>query len=339
VNNVAVVILNLNGRAFFDECLASLSRLTVPVDIIVADNGSTDGSLAYLREHHPQVRLIDQQKNWGFAEGYNRALAEVPHPWVVLLNNDALLEPDWLECLLKVAEREPRAAILGGKLLFYRPEKTQRLMQCAGARFTDSGAAFEIGWGQVDAGQFDQPAPVGSIPGAAMLLKREVFADLGGFDPDYFAYLEDVDLCWRAWLRGYETLYVPEAVAWHHYASTGGGRASAFRIRLMQRNRYATMFKNLEAASLPGALIISVAYDYYRMLEFMAHGHWSGMRALAHGTFAFLSALPQILAQRAVIQRARQLSDHTLRSMRLLVPAWEAFQEYRRLGSLAMSWE
>ncbi len=336
---VAIVILNFNGRQYFDECLASLQRLTVSAEVIVADNGSTDGSLAYLREHHPQLRLLDLQKNWGFAEGYNRTLAEVPHPWVVLLNNDALLEPDWLEKLLTVAAREPRAAFLGGKLLFYPGGRTERVMQSAGARFTDSGAAFEIGWGQPDTGQFDQPGPVGSIPGAAVLVKRAVFTELGGFDPGYFAYLEDVDLCWRAWLRGYQTLYVPEAVAWHHYAATGGGRASPFRIRLMQRNRYATMFKNLELATLLPALGVSVAYDAYRMLEFIAHRHWVGLKALTSGTLAFLRAWPSIVAQRAAIQRTRQLSDRDLRAQRLLVSAWEAFIEYRRLSKLARSWE
>jgi len=339
VSDVAVVVLNYNGRPFLDHCLASLKNLTIPVDVAVADNGSTDGSLRYLREHFPGVRLMDLKKNWGFAEGYNRALAEIHHPWVVLLNNDAALEPDWLERLLAVAARRPQAAILGGKLLFDRIDASRRLVQSAGARFTDSGAAFEIGWGQMDQGQYDQPGVVGAIPGAAMLVKRSVFAALGGFDPDYFAYLEDVDLCWRAWLAGHEVHYAPEAVAWHRYGASGGGRAATFRIRLMQRNRLATMFKHLELTSLPGALLVSMAYDFYRMSEFIAHGRFAGMGALASGSLAFLRSLRPILAQRRVIQRTRRLSDRDLRQMGLLVSALDAFREYRRLGKLAMSWE
>ena len=339
MSGVAVVILNLNGRPYLDVCLASLKQLTVPVDVVVADNGSTDNSLAYLRAHYPAVQLIDLKKNWGFAEGYNRALAHISHPWVVLLNNDAALEPDWLERLLAVGQREPRAAILGGKLLFNRKDQIERVMQSAGARFTDSGAAFEIGWWQLDRGQYDQPAQVGSIPGAALLVKRQVFAALGGFDAAYFAYLEDVDLCWRAWLTGHAVHYAPEAVAWHRYGSSGGGRAATFRIRLMQRNRLATMFKNLELASLPSALLVSVAYDIYRLLEFAAHGRLAGMGALASGTLAFLRDLRPILAQRAAIQRTRQLRDADLRRMGLLVSTFDAFREYRRLGKLALSWE
>jgi GT2 family glycosyltransferase len=256
--NIALVVLNYNGCALLDECLASLRRLTVPAEIIVADNGSTDDSLAHLRAHHPDVRVLTLKKNWGFAEGYNRALAQVTAPWVALLNNDALPEPDWLAQLLAAAERHPRAAILGGKLLFGGlPAERGRVVQCAGTRFTTAGTAFEIGWGQPDGGQYDAPTVTASIPGAALLIKRAVFVELGGFDPDYIAFLEDVDLCWRAWLAGHEMWYEPSAVAFHGFGSSWGGRASPRRIELMQRNRLANMVKLLEPPSLLGGLAVS----------------------------------------------------------------------------------
>jgi len=150
MSNVAIVILNFNGRSLLAECLASLSRLTLPTEIVVADNGSTDDSLAYLRERHASIRLLNLEKNWGFAEGYNRALAQIEQPWLVLLNNDATLAPDWLEQLLAVAGEKPQAAILGGKLLFKQKTGEAPLVQCAGASFTDAGTAFEIGWGRPD---------------------------------------------------------------------------------------------------------------------------------------------------------------------------------------------
>jgi hypothetical protein len=339
VSEAAVVILNYNGRHLLDDCLTSLEKLTLPADVVLADNGSTDGSLAYVRERYPAVRLLDLGTNLGFAAGYNRALAEVEHPWVALLNNDASVSPTWLEHLLAVAGREPRAAILGGKLLFSRRAGDEPLLQSAGACFTDAGTAFEIGWGQADRGQHDRPGWVGSIPGAAMLVKRSVFCELGGFDASYFAYLEDVDLCWRAWLAGYETHYAPEAVAFHHFGASAGGRASPLRIRWMQRNRLANMFKHLEAASLPWGIAVSLAYDAYRMLEFTARGHTAGLRALAAGSLAFVRGLRSILEQRALIQRSRRLSDRALRERGLLVPALTALREYRRLSRLAMSWE
>jgi GT2 family glycosyltransferase len=334
VPDIAIVILNFNGRHLLDACLSSLNRLTTPAEVIIADNGSTDDSLAYVREHHASIRLLNLKKNWGFAEGYNRAIAQLEHPWLVLLNNDATLAPDWLEQLLSVAREKPQVAILGGKLLFKPKTGEMPLVQSAGASFTDAGTAFEIGWGQPDRGQYEQAHYTGSIPGAALLIKRDVFCELGGFDAKYFAYLEDVDLCWRAWLAGYETYYVPGAIAWHHFGASGGGRASAFRIKWMQRNRLANMLKNLEWTSLPWGFVVSCAYDLYRLVEFTLNRQPSSLRALVAGGAAFWRDLPALLAQRAAIQARRRVTDQALRERGLLVPAAMAMQEYRRLGKL-----
>ena len=328
----ALVILNYNGRALLPACLAAAQAQTVPAVVVVADNGSTDGSLDLLRAEYPHVTVLDLGRNWGFAAGYNRALAQVDTPWLVLLNNDAELAPDWLERLLAFAATRPAAAILGGKLRLAQPGPHR--LQSAGAKFTSAGTAFEIGWGAPDTGQYDTPGPVGVIPGAAMLIRREAWLALGGFDPDYGAYLEDVDLCWRAWLAGYEVHYRPEAVARHHYGATAGGRLSPYRIRAMQRNRLANMVKNLQARSLPSGLLVSLAYDAYRVLEYVRRGQWAGLRALAGGTTAFGRGLPALLARRGPVQAQRVLSDATLRQRGLLVGALEAFWEYRRIGQL-----
>ena len=336
MSEVAVVVLNYNGRRLLDDCLDSLRRQTLPVDIIVADNGSSDGSLDFLRQQHADAQLIDLGRNHGFACGYNRALETVRHPWLVLLNNDATLAPNWTERLLDYAARQPQADILGGKLLFGAgsPAEPGGVLQSAGAAFTDAGTAFEIGWGQPDNGQFDKPGPVGAVPAAAMLIRREVFAGLGGFEPDYHAYLEDVDLCWRAWLRGHEAHYVPTAVAHHHYGASGGGRQSPYRIQWMQRNRLANMFKNLEPASLPAALVVSLAYDAYRVIEYGARRDGLALRALAAGTRFFWRDLSIILARRRQVQQGRAIGDGVLRARGLMVPALTAFREYRRLGEV-----
>jgi GT2 family glycosyltransferase len=172
---------------------------------------------------------------------------------------------------------------------------------------------------------------VGAIPGAAMLVRREVFQQLGGFDAGYGAYLEDVDLCWRAWLMGHEVHYVPAAVAYHQYGASGGGRASTYRIRLMQRNRLANMLKNLEAGSLTKGLAVSFAYDAYRVLEYLRGGQIESLRGLVSGTWTFAREFRRAASQRAQIQRARVLGDRELRERGLLVPAVSAFREYRRL--------
>ncbi len=332
MSDVAVVVLNYNGRGLLDRCLGSLGQLHTPARLVVADNGSSDGSLQYVRERYPAVETIDLGGNWGFAAGYNAALKAVDAQWFVLLNNDAALEPDWVEQLLSWAASRPKAAILGGKLLFEAQSPGKRaIVQCAGASFTDAGTAFEIGWGTEDRGQYDQPRLVGAIPGAALLIRRQVFQDLGGFDASYVAYLEDVDLCWRAWLSGYEVHYVPRAVAYHRFGASGGGRSAPYRIRLMQRNRLANMVKNLERGSFVRGLAVSLGYDTYRVLEYLRGGQLSAVRALASGTAAFGREWRLATALREHIQRTRVLSDRELRAHGLLVPAWSAFLEYQRL--------
>ncbi len=327
-----MVVLNYNGRALLPDCLRSLAALRTPARLVVADNGSSDGSLAEVRRQFPAVETLDLGQNLGFAAGYNAAIRQVDNPWLVLLNNDATLAPDWIERLLSWAAEHPAAGILGGKLLFQPGAPgTPPMIQSAGASFTDAGTAFEIGWGTADRGQFDQPRPVGAVPGAAMLIRREVFQALGGFDASYGAYLEDVDLCWRAWLSGREVHYVPGALAHHQYGASGGGRSAPYRIRLMQRNRLANMVKNLEAGSLARGLAVSLAYDLYRVLEYLRGGQLQALRALAGGTRAFGQAWRATAGRRALIQRSRVLSDGELRRRGLLVPALSAFREYRRL--------
>src|SRR5579859_1471838 len=334
--DVTVVVLNYNGRALLADCLGSLAGLRTPARWVVADNGSSDGSLDYVRQNFPGVDTLDLGGNLGFATGYNAAIKLVDSPWLVLLNNDAALQPDWIEQLLCWAESRPPAAILGGKLLF-RPANAGEpsRVQSAGASFTDAGTAFEIGWGAEDHGQYDAARMVGAIPGAAMLIRREVFLQLGGFDAGYGAYLEDVDLCWRAWLTGHEVHYVPGAVAYHQYGASGGGRASPYRIRLMQRNRLANMVKNLEMGSLVRGLAVSLAYDAYRVLEYLRGGQFGALRGLASGTWSFARELRRAAAQRAQIQRTRVLGDRELRQRGLLVPTLSAFREYRRLQKAA----
>jgi GT2 family glycosyltransferase len=332
MNEVALVVLNYNGRALLDECLSSLARLTLPADVVVIDNGSTDGSVEYVRQGYPAVRVIDHGQNLEFARGYNAGLAQVPNPWIALINNDASLQPGWLEHLLAAAAKNPRAAILGGKLLFPPAAGQPRILQSAGASFTEGGAGFEIGWGEPDRGQYEHARPVGAISGAAMLVRHAVFDELGGFDAGYGTYLEDVDLCWRAWLRGHTVEYVPAAVANHRYGGTIGGRASLYRIRLTQRNRLVTALKNLAVASLPRALAVSIAYDVYRMLEYLSRGYPAAIWAHILGTLQFWRSLPRTLAARRAVQRGRVLTDAALRHQGLLTSTLAGFREYRRLG-------
>lgn len=333
----AIVVLTYNARTHIDACLNAALAQTRLARVIVADNGSSDGTVAHVREAWPSVELLEFGTNLGFAGGYNRALAAIDAEWLALVNADAVLAPDWCERLLGFASEHPGAVILGGALLFWRDGAPTDIVQSLGCRFTDAGSAFELGWGMPRAEvptQWLTPQRTAAIPGAALLIRRRTFWDLGGFDPGYFAYLEDVDLCWRAWLAGGEVWLVPSAVCWHTYGATAGGRVSPLRVRLMQRNRYANMVKLLGSLTLITGLVTSLGYDGYRMLEYVARGRWEGLRALATGTFEAAGRLPVWWRARRRIQSTRRLSDKDLRDAGFLVSALEGMREYRRLSAL-----
>jgi GT2 family glycosyltransferase len=227
---------------------------------------------------------------------------------------------------------------LGGALLFLREGAPTDTVQSIGSRFTDAGTAFEVGWGQPLAEQpaaLLEPHRTAAIPGAALLIRRRTFWDLGGFDPGYFAYLEDVDLCWRVWLAGQEVWVVPQARAWHAYGASSGGRLSPFRIRCMQRNRYANMARLLEPGTLAAGLMTSIGYDGYRMLEYAARFQWEALRALWLGTLEGAQRLPGWWRARRKIQAGRRRTDRDLLRSGLLVSAFAGFREYRRLQTLA----
>jgi GT2 family glycosyltransferase len=335
--DLAIVVLTYNARAHIDVCLQAATAQSVPARVIVADNGSADDTVAHVRAAWPAVDVLEFGANLGFAGGYNRALAAVDAEWLVLLNADAVLAPEWCESLLDFSAAHPQALVLGGALLFWRDGAPSDVVQSLGSRFTDAGSAFEVGWGMPRAevpADWLTPHATAAIPGAALLIRRKTFWDLGGFDPGYFAYLEDVDLCWRAWLAGGEVWVVPTAQCWHAYGATAGGRVSPLRVRLMQRNRYANMVRLLQAPTLAAGLLTSIGYDGYRMLEYVAHGRWEGLRALAAGSLEAVKSLPRWWRARQGIQARRRRTDRELRAAGFLVSALAGMREYRRLATL-----
>lgn len=251
-----MVVLNRNGRAHLETCLRSvlaLDGLTGPESVLVADDGSTDDSLALVRERFAGVRTLGWPENVGFAEGNNRAVAAVETDFALLLNNDTAVAPDALGRLLAAAEGGAAAA--GARLVSWDGRRLD--FDGGGASFTGHGHPLGHG-GTV-------PSPGGARPtlfcsGAAMLVRRDVFLGVGGFDPAFFAYYEDVDLGWRLRLIGREVLHVPKAVARH----VGGGSAHQLgegrRYRLHERNALATVVKCYDdrhlSRSLPAALAL-----------------------------------------------------------------------------------
>lgn len=334
MSEVGVLVLNWNGRRWLEPCFSALLAQQGPsFEAWLVDNGSSDGSLALLRNRFPQVRLLSLGSNLGFGAAYNRAIAAVETPLVALLNNDTVVQPGWLSALVDDLEANPEAAAIGSKLLYL---EQPNVVNHAGGRLTVLGAAFDLGLGAADGAEFDQPGTTGCASGAAMLLRRQAFLDVGSFDERYFAYFEDADLCWRLWLRGLSVRYQPRARVLHAYGgSTGQGRLSPFRVRHCQTNRLLNMAKNLEARNLFAMLPASLGYDAMRVLGYLRSGRPALALAILRGSARFLHLLPGLLPERRRVQARRVRSDADLRRLGVLAGLRQAAWEWRRLESQA----
>ncbi len=222
-DDVAVVIVNYNGEALLPDCLAALAAQTrPPAEIVVADNGSRDRSLALLRAAHPQVGILELHRNHGFAGGANRGVAATSAPWVCVLNSDATPAPDWLAQLL-AAPREDRTWALGSVLV---SAATGRI-ESAGDQYSPEGFAYKLLRDRPLSDLPGEPYRVFAAPGAAPVFRRDVFDALGGYEERFFLYYEDVDLAFRAILAGYHALLVPQARVVHRLGATTRSLARA----------------------------------------------------------------------------------------------------------------
>lgn len=312
---VSVVIPNRDGRHFLGPCLDALRRQTRrPDEIIVVDNGSTDGSLELLRAEYPEVVVLELGRNTGFSYPVNRGIEAAAGDYVALLNNDTECDPRWIEELVQALDANPDVGFCASKMLYHHE---RRLIDTAGDGFTRAGFGYKRGWLHRDEGQYDQPERLfGACAGAAMYRKR-LFEEVGLFDEDFFAYHEDSDLSFRAQLAGYACLYVPTAVVYHHGGATSKRIGRNFSVRLSQRNMVYVLVKNL-----PGALWLRYGF---RLMAFsvcsVLMGVWGGFgMAVLRGRCEAFKGLRTMLRKRRVIQQRRRVSLDRLASV--LEPHW-----------------
>ena len=289
----AVVIPNWNGRDWLPGCLDSLAAQTLaPSEIVVVDNGSTDGSLELLAARAPAVRLLELGRNTGFAFAANRGVEAVGASAVALVNTDVVLAPDWLERMARALDRHPEAASVASKMIDLN---NPGLLYDAGDFLRRDGAAeqrgrFEFAWGR-----FDQPGEVFSACAGAALYRREAMLAAGGFDERFFAYLEDVDLGLRLRLAGWICRYEP-AVAWH----AGGGTSGKLRRPLT-----AWVVRNTLLLTARAFPVRWLPYVAYRQLAWVWHALRDGrLRAHLEGAASALPLIPAILRERGSLRRS-----------------------------------
>jgi GT2 family glycosyltransferase len=299
--SVSALVLSYDGRALLDAALPSLLAQTYPkLTVTVIDNGSSDGTEAYVRERWPRVEVLRLERNVGVAAALNRGIDHAPGDLVALLNNDIELEPRWLELLVAALAEHPEAASSSGKMLRFAERD---VIDAAGDGMRWSGAVFNRGGGEPDRGQYDREEEVFSACAGAALYRREALAAVGPFDEDFFAYLEDVDWSLRAQLRGLTSRYVPSAIAYHMRGATTGGDPGRYRVP-QRRNQVWLVAKNYPLGALVRHAPSIVLLNAGLLVQDIRQGL---LRATLRGWGQALRGLPRMLRKRRAIQRARRV--------------------------------
>jgi GT2 family glycosyltransferase len=303
-NLVSVVIPNWNGKRFLAGCLDSLGlQKYESVEIVIIDNGSRDGSVEFLEEHYPHVRLFKFEHNTGFSVAVNRGIVEARGEFVALLNNDTIVDELWLSELVKVMKEHPEVGSAGCKMLAY---DDRTLLDGAGDGYRRGGLPGRIGHRERDTGRFDLPRYILGACGGAAIYRHQLFDQIGLLDEDYFAYLEDVDFGLRCQNAGYKCYYVPTAIVYHLGCGTTGSGYSPLVVRLSAQNNVNTIVKNI-----PGPLLWRFLPEiFYWQLYYLAVVTVRGAQIIPwlQGTFSALALMPKMLEKRRQILSQRKVS-------------------------------
>ena len=309
MKKVAVVILNWNGKKFLEEMLPILIRHTPSeVDIVVGDNASSDNSVEFLQQYYPQIQIIQNDKNYGFADGYNRVLDKVCADYFVLLNSDVEVTDNWITPVIDMMEADNDIAICQPKLLSYCQRDTFEYAGGAGGYIDKYGYPFCRGrlftTLEKDNGQYDDACEIFWATGAAMFVKVNVWKQLGGLDGDFFAHMEEIDFCWRAKNAGYKVCYCPQSVVYH----IGGGTlppSSPFKTFLNFRNNFSLLFKNMQKRQLVYVLPIRILMDWVAALKFLAEKKPKEFTAVMKAHWNFYRQIPSLKRKRKNIKQLK----------------------------------
>ena len=305
MKKVAVVILNWNGKKFLHDLLPTLIQHTpADVDIVVGDNASTDGSVEFLQQQFPQIKIIQNDKNYGFAEGYNRVLDKVCAHYYVLLNSDVEVTANWIEPIIDMMEADNDIAVCQPKLLSFYNRDTFEYAGGAGGYIDKYGYPFCRGRMfttlEKDNGQYNDACEIFWATGAAMFVKSDIWKQLNGLDGDFFAHMEEIDFCWRAKNAGYKVCYCPQSVVYH----IGGGTlpsSSPFKTFLNFRNNFSLLFKNLPKQQLLYILPIRILLDIVAGCKFLAEKKPKEFTAVIKAHWEFYKQIPTLKKKRKEI--------------------------------------
>ncbi len=309
---ISVIIVNWNGRHLLPECLESLRRQTFrDFETIFVDNGSTDDSVKYVKENFPEVKLVALSENLGFTGGNIAGYEHARGDLIVLLNNDTEAHPLWLEEIHKGSRQFPDAGSFASKMLYFNHR--DKIENC-GFQLGTAGTTADLGRDEADGPHWCVPREVFGACGGAVAYRRSMLNDIGFLDPDFFMVYEDVDLGFRARLRGYRCIYVPAAIVFHRYRASLGTHP-AHQVFYSQRNIEFVYLKNMPGGLILRSVLQRFLYEAGAAIYFARRG--SGA-AFLRSKFEALKHFPRIIKKRREIQRRKTLNNSEL--LRLMEP-------------------
>lgn len=300
---VAVVILNWNGAKLMEEFLPSVVDYSPAelAEVIVADNGSTDASVDMLKEKFPSVRIIQLDKNYGFAEGYNQALKQIDNKYTVLLNSDVEVTPGWLDAPLAAMEADSTIVAAQPKIKAQRNKDYFEYAGAAGGYMDIYGYPYCRGRllhvVEKDEGQYDTPTDILWATGACLFIRTAIYKEVGGLDAGFFAHQEEIDMCWRLRSRGYRLVCTPQSVVYH----VGGATLQVESPRktfLNFRNNLLMLYKNLPEKDLKHVMRARFWLDYIAATKFLLCGHVQNAKAVYEARKAFFDMKPEYAEKR-----------------------------------------
>jgi GT2 family glycosyltransferase len=315
-SKIAIVILNWNGEKLFRKFLPSVIENSQGenIRIIVADNGSTDQSIATLKNNFPSVEIIDLQKNYGFAEGYNRALKHVEAEYFVLLNSDVKVAKNWIDPCIALFDTDDKIAAIQPKILSYNTPNSFEYAGAAGGFIDKFGYPFCRGRIlnklEKDHNQYNKSTQLFWASGACMFIKADSFNTAGGFDGDFWAHMEEIDLCWRLKNSGLKIVYEPESAVYH----LGGGTLSynsPQKVYLNFRNNLWMLFKNLPKEEFKRILIIRMILDGVAAVKFLAGFQFRNFWAVVKAHAGFYQNLSKLIRKRKETQKVIVVKVHS----------------------------
>lgn len=331
IPSVSIIILNHNGRRFLNDCFASLGFIDYPKDkyeVIMVDNGSTDDSVRFTAERFPGVRIVRLDKNYGFSKGADIGAGQVRNDYVVFLNNDTMVDAGWLKEMASVITRQA-GLIVNSKVVYFHD---RNILNIGRGYINSFGSGVCIGAGE-DHSLYSGQVFIHHATGCSMMVAKEDFRKIGGFDEDFFAYHEDVDFGWRSWMYGFKIIYCPGSVVYHKSGGTAGA-VSAYKTYLITRNTLFYILKNCQLRYLFIMLPANILFDLAAAAFFLFPFRRTGLSylqsvkisfAIIKGMVSFVPGIPLFLAKRRAIQAKRIVGDGELRKMGLILSVKDSF--------------